>query len=166
MRLKRALRRAEARSSSGGTTMRQLGLGLIAAAALAAGSLAPAPARARDLCLQFAGMSCDLSGDLGFLRFMKAKLPKNTKKATALHGRACGTGVVTGTAVRNNDNTLVNVAATFVCDAVPGVIAAEIDVSDTAVGSVHTGSASYGAYALGSDCQVTIVDCAGEPGLP
>jgi hypothetical protein len=146
--------------------MRHFGLGLIAAAVLAGAPLAPGPAHAGDLCLQFAGMSCDLSGDLGFFRFMKAKLPKNTKKATALHGRACGTGVVTGTAVRNTDGTLVNVAATFVCDATPGVISAEIDAANTGVGSAHTGSASYNAYALGSTCQVTIVDCVSEPGLP
>ena len=133
------------------------------AATLAAASL---PARAADLCLQFAGPSCDLSGDIGFFRFMGAKLPKNPKKAVALHGRACGTGVVTGTAVRNPDDTLINVAATFVCDATPGLISAAIAPATTGIGSVHTGDASYGSFDLPASCTVTIVDCAGEPGLP
>jgi hypothetical protein len=131
------------------------------AATLAAASL---PARAAELCLQFEGASCALSGDIGFFRFLGAKLPKNPKKAVALHGRACGTGVVTGTAVRTKDDTLINVAATFVCDATPGLITAEIAPATTGIGSVHTGDASYGSFDLPTSCTVTIVDCDGEPG--
>jgi hypothetical protein len=129
--------------------------------AILAGS---APAAAVDLCLQFAGETCDLSGDLGFFRFMGAKLPKNEKKAVALHGRACGTGTVTGTAVRNPAGTLINVGATFICDVTPGVISAEMNPANVAVGSTHPGDAGYGEYALGSSCTVTVVDCDGEPG--
>jgi len=140
---------------------------LVLAAGLA-GSLAAAslPARAAELCLQFDGASCALSGDTGFFRFLGAKLPKSPKKAVALHGRACGTGVVTGTAVRNADDTLVNVAATFVCDATPGLVSAAIAPATTGIGSAHTGDASFGTFDLPTSCTVTIVDCAGEPGTP
>ena len=44
---------------------------------------AAAPAKAADVCVQFEGLSCDLSGDLGFFRFMGAKFPSNNKKAVA-----------------------------------------------------------------------------------
>jgi hypothetical protein len=121
------------------------------------------PAAAGDLCLQFAGETCDLSGDLGFFRFMGAKLPKNDKKAVALHGRACGTGTVTGTAVRNVGGTFINVGATFVCDVTPGVISAELSPADVGVGTVHAGDAAYGDFALSSSCTVTVVDCDTEP---
>jgi hypothetical protein len=132
-------------------------------ASLAAASL---PARAAELCLQFDGASCALSGDTGFFRFLGAKLPKSPKKAAALHGRACGTGVVTGTAVRNPDDSLINVAATFVCDATAGLISAAIAPATTGVGSTHTGDASFGTFDLPTSCTVTIVDCDGEPGTP
>jgi hypothetical protein len=123
------------------------------------------PAAAGDLCLQYSGGECELSGDLGFFRFMGAKLPKNAKKAVDLHGRACGTGTVTGTAVRNPAGTLIVLGATFICDATPGVISAELSPANTALGSTHAGDASYGAYELGSTCTVTVVDCDTEPGL-
>lgn len=139
----------------------------LALAGLLAGSLAgAAPAAAADLCLQFSGASCDLSGDLSFFRFPGTKLPKTAKKAVALHGRACGTGTVTGTVVRNPAGTLIQLGATFVCDATPGVISADIDPANTALGSVHAGDASYGAFDLSSSCDVTLVDCDGEPGQP
>jgi hypothetical protein len=109
-------------------------------------------------------MSCALSGDLGFFRFPSTKLPKNAKKAVALHGRACGTGTVTGSAVRNPAGTLIQVGATFICDATAGLISADIDPASTAVGSTHAGDAGFGSFDLNSSCTVTIVDCAGEPG--
>lgn len=137
-----------------------LALGL----ALAAPLVAAAPAAGGDLCLQYAGAGCDLSGDLGFFHFIGAKLPKTVKKAAALHGRACGAGTVTGTAVVDTvGGALVSMGATFTCDGTPGVISADIDPASSAVGSTHDGSASYGAYSLGSSCTVTIVDCATEP---
>jgi hypothetical protein len=136
-------------------------------AGLVAGAFgSAAPAAAAELCLQFAGASCAVSGDIGFFRFPGTKLPKNPKKAVALHGRACGTGTVTGSAVRNPAGTLIQLGATFICDATPGLISAEFDPASTALGSVHAGDAAYGSFDLSSSCTVTIVDCAGEPGQP
>jgi hypothetical protein len=122
-----------------------------------------APSAAADLCLQYGGGECGISGDIGFFRFMGAKLPKNDKKAVHLHGRACGTGSVTGTAVRNVGGTLINLSAVFACDATPGVIDAEINPANTAIGGTGTGHAAYGAFNLDSGCTVTIVDCDTEP---
>jgi hypothetical protein len=139
----------------------------LALAGLLAGVLgSAAPSAAADLCLQFDGPTCPLSGDLGFFRFPSTKLPKNAKKAVALHGRACGTGTVTGTAVRNPAGTLIQVGATFLCDATPGLISADIDPANTAVGSTHDGDAGFGSFDLNASCTVTIADCAGEPGQP
>jgi hypothetical protein len=138
---------------------------VLVTALLASGIGVTSPATAGDLCLQLSGASCDLSGDLGFFRFMGAKLPKNPKKAAALHGRACGTGTAWGTAVRNAENTVIELAATFVCDATPGMLGASLSIADTGIGTVHPGDASYNAFALGSSCDVTIVDCDAEPGL-
>jgi hypothetical protein len=137
----------------------------LATALLASGLALTSPAAAGELCLQFSGGSCDLSGDLGFFRFLGAKLPKSPKKATALHGRACGTGTTWGTAVRNAENNAIELAATFVCDGVPGMIGASLPLENNGVGTVHPGDASYNAFALGSSCDVTVVDCDTEPGL-
>jgi hypothetical protein len=141
---------------------RRLAFAALASAVLAAS----APATAGDVCVQYSGAECDLSGDLGFFRFMGAKLPKSPKKAVDLHGRACGTGTVTGTAVQNPAGNLVVLGATFICDGTPGVITSEMAVADTSVGSTHAGDASYGAFDLASSCTVTVVDCDTEPGLP
>lgn len=138
---------------------------LMTAACLGGLLTAAAPAKAADLCVQFDGVSCDLSGDLGFFRFMGAKLPTSIKKATRLHGRACGTGTVTGTAAMNTEGTFVNLSATFVCDATAGVIEASFAPGAT-LGAVGAGGAGYGAFNVDSTCTATIVDCAGEPGLP
>lgn len=138
---------------------------LMTAACLGGLLAAAAPAKAADLCVQFDGVSCDLSGDLGFFRFMGAKLPNSIKKATDLHGRACGTGTVTGTAVMNTEGTFVNLSATFVCDATPGLIDVSFAPGAT-LGAVGSGGAGYGAFDVNSACTATIVDCAGEPGLP
>jgi hypothetical protein len=135
-------------------------------ALLGAALAAPPAARAADQCLQFSGASCALSGDLGFFRFMGAKYPKTAKKAEALHGRACGTGTVTGTAVRSASGSPLVIGATFVCDVTPGVIEAELDPAALGLGSTHPGNASYGAFDLGTGCTVTVVDCDTEPGLP
>ena len=133
------------------------------ATALALGALA-APAAAGDLCIQYSGATCDLSGDLGFFHFIGGKLPKTTKKVMELHGRACGAGTVTGSAVVTTvGSPLISVGATFICDATPGVISADINPADTSIGSTHTGRGGYGAYTLGGSCTVTIVDCATEP---
>lgn len=121
---------------------------------------------AADVCVQYAGASCDLSGDLGFFRFLGAKLPRSAKKAVHLHGRACGTGVVTGSAVLDPTGAPIRLAGTFVCGDVVGMIDATLDPLDTAAGSVHGGRASFFGFDLDSDCTVTIVDCATEPGQP
>jgi hypothetical protein len=122
-----------------------------------------APARAADLCIQLDGVSCPLSGDLGFFRF-KAKLPKNPKKAVALHGRVAGLGSAYGTAVMSNDATSIDIGVTFFADATQGQFNGSFDPTDLA--SVHSANADYGAYDVGGgSCDMTIVDCAGEPGL-
>ncbi|HYC00719.1 MAG TPA: hypothetical protein VEC57_16420 [Candidatus Limnocylindrales bacterium] len=140
-------------------------LSVVASAALSAAVLAPASALAGDFCLQFSGGSCDLSGDLGFFRF-SGKLPKKAKKSEGLHGRACGTGVVQGAAAVNAEGTVINIHATFNCDATNGNINATLNPETAAtLGSVHTGDANYGSFDVGSDCVVTVVDCASEPGL-
>lgn len=139
---------------------------LMTAACLGGLLTAAAPAKAADLCVQFDGVSCDLSGDLGFFRFMGAKLPNSIKKATALHGRACGTGTVTGSAAMNTEGTFVNLSATFVCDGTPGLINAAFTPGMTGLGAVGIGESGYGAFSLAGSCTATIVDCGTEPGLP
>ena len=138
---------------------------LMTAACLGGLLTAAAPAKAADLCVQFDGVGCDLSGDLGFFRFMGAKLPSSNKKATRLHGRACGTGTVTGTATTNSEGTSVILSGTFVCDATAGLIEASFGPGAT-LGAVGAAGAGYGAFNVDSTCTATIVDCASEPGLP
>ncbi len=138
---------------------------LMTAACLGGLLTAAAPARAADLCLQFSGGSCDLSGDLGFFRFMGAKLPTSNKKAVRLHGRACGTGTATGTATMNSEGTSVILSATFVCDATAGLIEASFGPAP-ALGAMGAAGASYGSFGVDSTCIATIVDCSAEPGLP
>jgi hypothetical protein len=125
-------------------------------------AIAPGKASA-DVCIQFSGGSCDLSGDLGFFRF-KGKLPKGKgwRKITALHGRACGVGAAFGTAVVNTEGTGIAVAATFFCDAEQGQFDVSLPVG-ARVGDTGFGYASYGAYGLGSSCDAEIVDCSLEP---
>lgn len=136
---------------------------LIALTSLAAVIGAAMPAAAADLCLQFSGVTCDVSGDAGFFRFMNAKLPKTVKKGVSLHGRACGTGTATGSSAMIDDPATVHLSAFYVCDASPGVIEANFPVGMTDIGTVGTGRASSGGFSLGSTCVVTIVDCTLEP---
>jgi hypothetical protein len=125
---------------------------------------AAAPASAGDVCVQFSGITCALSGDLGFFRFTGAKFPTSNKKAVRLHGRACGTGTATGTLVMTHDSSLIELGATFICDATPGVISVEFSPASTGIGSSAVlARASYGTYDLSSSCLVSIVDCATEP---
>ena len=132
--------------------------------ALAALLCAAPPARAGDLCLQYNGVGCPLSGDLGFFRLMGAKFPKTITKATEIHGRACGTGTVTGTMVMARLDNIIILGANFVCDATVGGIYAGFNPASLAVGSTALNAyASYGDVNLGSGCDVTIVDCATEP---
>ncbi len=134
----------------------------LAAAALSFAVLAPTTAKAADLCLQFDGLYCSLSGDLGFFRF-SGKLPKTKWKSEGLHGRSCKYGAVQAAASMNTDGTFINIHGTFNCDAVNGTINAEIRVATgTAIGSVHSGRSSYGDFDAGPSCTVTIVDCATE----
>ncbi|MBI5505626.1 MAG: hypothetical protein HY899_12565 [Deltaproteobacteria bacterium] len=145
--------------------MKKIGL-MLATVVLGSGLLVAAPASAADLCLQFAGATCDLSGDLGFFRFMAAKLPTTNKRVARLNGRACAYGTVTGSAVTVVDGTSVEIGATFICDGVPGVIEANFPLKPV-VGTVSSGAdATYGAYSLSTSCTATVVDCATEPGLP
>jgi hypothetical protein len=141
---------------------------LMTAACLGGLLTTAAPAKAADLCLQFNGPDCQLSGDLGFFRFMGAKLPTSTKKAAGLHGRACGTGSITGSAVAlPGAMTTVTLSATFECDLGTGMIAAYFYnvTGPITVGSIGYGAASYGNFNINTDCDVTVVDCATEPGL-
>ncbi len=138
---------------------------LAAVAAFSGLMFAAVPARAGDICLQFSGASCDLSGDLGFFRFMGAKKPKTITKPAEIHGRACGFGTVTGTMVLTHDGGVLTLSGNFVCDATAGAINAEFSSSTVlAPGAVGLGGlASYGDVNLGSSCDVAVVDCATEP---
>jgi hypothetical protein len=122
---------------------------------------APQPASAADLCLQLDGESCPLSGDLGFFHF-NAKLPKNPKKAVALHGRVAGVGAANGTAVMSTDGSSISIGVTFFADATQGQFDGSIDPTDLA--ATHSASADYGIYDVaGGSCDLTIVDCDLEP---
>lgn len=138
---------------------------LVAVAAFSGLLFAATPARAGDLCMQFDGASCPLSGDLGFFRFMGAKQPKTITKPTEIHGRACGFGVVTGTMVMTHDGNAVMIGANFVCDATVGAISAGFASATVMVpgATANGGSASFGDVNLGNTCDVTVVDCATEP---
>lgn len=140
------------------------GLRLVLAATICAALAGlPAASFAGDLCLQYSGGECDITGLAGFFRFMGAKLPSSPNKAVHLHGRACGIGTVTGTAVPIGNGALVNIFATFECEGTPGLIKAVIDPDETDIGSNHEGSANLGNFNLNTACTVTIVDCANEP---
>jgi len=118
-----------------------------------------APAQAADLCVQFDGGSCALSGDPGFFRFLGAKMPKSNKKAVHLGGRACGTGIVEGLALMNKEKTAIDIRGTFVCDGVPGIIEASFAPGATS----GSGSATFGTFEEANACTVEIVDCTTEP---
>jgi len=139
-------------------------LSTVAAAAFVA-ILAPA-AFAADTCLQFDGVNCDLSGDLGFFKF-SAKLPEKAKKAVSLPGRACGTGVVNAAAAVGNSGTSVNIHGTFNCDGVNGNINASLPAATANdVGTTGSGDAFYSStdgFQNGPSCTVTVVDCDDEP---
>jgi len=144
--------------------MTKIGTWMAAACIAAMTTMTATPARAGDVCVQFAGAGCDLSGDLGFFRLLGAKFPSSNKKAVKVSGRACATGSVTGTLVMSHDSTRVHFGATFDCDAVFGALSADFDPASLAVGSTAaTAWASYGDVALGSSCTATVVDCATEP---
>jgi hypothetical protein len=125
--------------------------------------VAGAPERASaDFCLQFSGASCFLSGDLGFFRF-KGKLPKKVKKFAPLHGRACGVGPAYGSAVLNTEGTLVEVGATFFCDADQGQISASFTPGSRIGDTSSLAYASYGSHGLATSCTAVLVDCDLEP---
>lgn len=137
---------------------------LAAIAAIVATLAAAAPSQAADLCLQFSGVSCDLSGDIGFFRFSPAKFPTSNKKPYRLNGRACGYGTATGTIAMSSDSTSINLSANFVCDATAGGITAYFAPGNGAVGATASNAyASYGDVELGSSCTATVVDCTTEP---
>lgn len=140
---------------------------MVAAASLVGVLGAAAPAKAADLCIQFSGMSCDLSGAAGFFRFPKAKFPKNNKKPVELHGRACETGTATGTMSMNFESNSIHLSAFYVCEATAGAFTADFSPASTAIGSTSTNAyASYGDVSLGSSCTATVVDCAIEGMIP
>lgn len=141
---------------------------ILAVTVLASLIFGPGSARAADLCVQFNGSGCALSGDLGFFRFIGAKLPTSVSKVARINGRACGVGTVTGSAVQipNSGNT-VTLTATFECDAQLGVLHIIFPnvTGPVASGSTASGLASYGVFDILTDCTVTVVDCGTEPGL-
>ncbi len=145
--------------------MRKIGF-LLATVMLGCGLFAASPASAADVCIQFDGPFCDLSGDIGYFHFTSVKLPKTAKKAVALNGRACGGGVVYGTAMMNSAGDQIQIGATYNCDGTNGTIMAYMNtVAGTAIGSVHSGYGGYGTFDLVNSCDVTIKDCALRPDL-
>ena len=83
--------------------VRTTSLSLLLSAALLA---SPGVASAAEFCIQLStangNANCDFTGDAGFFRFFRATLPRNARKATALHGRNAGITAVYGTAVRDS----------------------------------------------------------------
>src|SRR5262249_1878767 len=118
-----------------------------------------------DLCIQVDGPSCDLGGDLGYFRFMKWRLPRNSNAATDVRGRACGFGPLAGTAILDSSGSQLAVNITFDCDASRGSLYRGGDATtNPAVGSsIPYVYASYGDYDYTSACNATVVDCATEP---
>ncbi len=125
----------------------------------------PTAAKAGDLCLQLStangNINCDYTGDSGFFRFFRAKLPKNARRSVALHGRTAGQAAVYGTMVMNSSGDSISLAASFTQDAVFGTIDLFIDPADAA--GDHFGYGSYGDVTLNNSCNAVIVDCALEP---
>ena len=138
-------------------------LSLIATTALLSAVLlaAPVPASARDMCMQMAGVDCDFSGESGFFRLMKFRMPKNPRKAVPVHGRVAGLNALYGTAVMTPDESHVNIAASFVQDGLFGTVNIEIYPDNL----FHPASSAYGDVNLGAsgDCQAWFVSCEGEP---
>lgn len=127
--------------------------------------LSPTPAAAAELCIQLSTLNgntdCDFTGDAGFFRFFKAKLPRNPRRAVALHGRNGGISAVYGTMVMSADEGNTSLTASFSQDAVFGTIDLFIDHTDPTAD--HFGYGSYGGVGLDYSCNVKIVDCALEP---
>jgi hypothetical protein len=127
--------------------------------------LDPVPAAAKDLCLQLStangNSDCDFTGQAGFFRFSRARLPKNPKRAVALHGRNAGITGVYGTMVMGTDLSSVSLVASFTTDAVFGTI--DLFIDHTNLGGDHWGYSSYGDVSLNHGCNVKIVDYALEP---
>ena len=144
--------------------MAKLVSGFLAASTLVMVAGTP-PVRAADLCVQVNGAGCALSGDLGYFRFMKWRLPGSNKVAKAVNGRACGFGPLTGTAILDSSGTQLAVNITFDCDATRGSLyLGWDDASNPTVGStIPYVYASYGDYDYTSACDATVVDCATEP---
>jgi hypothetical protein len=127
---------------------------------------AATPAQAAsDLCLQFStdngNLSCDFTGDAGFFRFAKAKLPRSAKRIVPLHGRNAGYTAVYGTMTMSSDESSISIAASFTQDAFFGTIDVFIDPSDPA--GDHFAYGSYDSVSLNNSCNVRIVDCSLEP---
>ena len=132
-----------------------VGIAVLSATLLAA----PVPASARDLCLQMAGNSCDFTGESGFFRLMKFKMPRNARKAVPVHGRNAGLTGVYGTAVMNTDESMVSIAASFTQDGVFGTV----DISISPENLFHAAYSSYGDVGLSNECLVWIAPCDLEP---
>lgn len=128
-------------------------------------ALSPASAQARDLCMQLStdngNSSCDFTGDAGFFRFFRAKLPKNARRPVELHGRNGGISAVYGTMVMDSSGSQISLAASFSQDAFYGTIDLFIDPADPT--GDHFGYGSYGDVTLSNSCNAKIVDCSLEP---
>jgi len=114
-------------------------------------------AQAADLCIQLSGGGCDYSGQAGFFRFSKAKLPKNPKKSVPLHGRNAAASAVYGTMTMGTEGNAISIAFSFVQDATFGTVAGDIFTNN--LEGTHSADASYGDVSLSTSCDLDIVDC-------
>jgi hypothetical protein len=119
-------------------------------------------ARAADTCIELTGPSCPVDG-FGFLRF-KGKLPK-AGKIVPIHGRFCGFGSATGTAVAHPEGFMMEIGVNFFCDAEQGQfeIFWDLEPGMPIVPTAGYGYAAYGEYGVFNSCDAAIVDCSNEP---
>jgi hypothetical protein len=125
----------------------------------------PSTAEAANFCIQLStangNINCDFTGDAGFFRFFRAKLPKNAKRAIPLHGRTGGVAGVYGTMVMDSSGSSVSLTASFTSDASYGTI--DLFINPGLYAGDHFGYSSYNSVDLANSCNVRIVDCSLEP---
>jgi hypothetical protein len=116
-----------------------------------------APARA-DFCIQLSG---DLSGDLGFFRFL-GDLPNEKGTITPLTGRVAGLSPVWGSAVviKKPGMSYLEIGATFYADSVLGQINVTFSPPGNRDGS---GVGDYGTFGSTASFTAQRVACKLEP---